>query len=149
MPFIRPSASHRQSKDVRPSRVHSLNRLLTLSTAADSDILARSVSTWLPTKAASNANYRSAESKSSPELGQPPPLSQSATTSLSAPPSSPAGQSLTSHLTTNMCTKIIHVFKCGHQQVDLAPCAASRVAKCPNSQDKKINHDQRCSNCRR
>ncbi|KAH0357051.1 hypothetical protein KCU81_g673, partial [Aureobasidium melanogenum] len=43
LPFIRPSASHHQSRDVHPSRVHTLNRLLALSTAADSGILARLV----------------------------------------------------------------------------------------------------------
>ncbi|THX35542.1 hypothetical protein D6D10_07253, partial [Aureobasidium pullulans] len=41
LPFIRPSAGHRESKNVHPSCVHPLKHLLSSSTAADSGILAR------------------------------------------------------------------------------------------------------------
>lgn len=48
-----------------------------------------------------------------------------------------------------MCTKIVHVYKCGHQEEEKSPCAASRSGTCKGVHDKKIHHDQKCKKCGR
>jgi len=83
-------------KDVHPSCVHPLRPLSFSSTAADCGILARSVSTRLPTKACQRLNNCSAESHSSPGLGRSAIVADCNKTSLPEPPSFPAEHFLAS-----------------------------------------------------
>ncbi|OCK85518.1 hypothetical protein K432DRAFT_26667, partial [Lepidopterella palustris CBS 459.81] len=48
---------------------------------------------------------------------------------------------------SDMCTKVINQYSCGHQVVEKAPCATSRSAVCGVLNTKTIKHEDKCERC--
>lgn len=50
-------------------------------------------------------------------------------------------------LAINMCLRITYTYGCGHQRIDLAPCAGQKSGACRGIQNRVIAQGDKCDSC--